>query len=194
METETQSLKYAYTVLAVLSDKIGIPTEVRRTAARVIELAYKSDIFHGRKIETVTAAAVYLSFRIHEQPKHVEEMQAHINATQTEFHSCCSMLQQNLMLSVPPAKPIDFIDDFISKINEQKDETLPERVGTLAKELINTTDDEQLNGRDPTVIAGAAIYAAGRQTDTKVNQQTVSGVANVSNVAIRNNYHHFLED
>jgi transcription initiation factor TFIIB len=49
------------------------------------------------------------------------------------------------------------------------------------------------SGKSPVGLAAAAIYAAALLTNEKVTQAEVSGVADVSEVTIRNRYHELLE-
>jgi Transcription initiation factor TFIIIB, Brf1 subunit/Transcription initiation factor TFIIB len=63
-----------------------------------------------------------------------------------------------------------------------------------AKDLLENAKEKGVHsGKSPVGLAAAAVYAASLLTNEKTTQAAVSGVADISEVTIRNRYHELLE-
>ena len=87
-----------------------------------------------------------------------------------------------------PVDPQKYVPRFCSKLD------LSTEVQSKAAEIIEiSTEQGLLSGRSPTGYAGAAIYAASLLCNEKKTQREVAGVAEVTEMTIRNRYQEQIE-
>jgi transcription initiation factor TFIIB len=97
-------------------------------------------------------------------------------------------LSRELGLEIEPEDPTQYLPQFASSL-EVSDEA--ER---LSRDLLKVaTDNAVHSGKSPAGLAAAALYAATHLTNEQLTQETVSEVAHVSQVTIRNRYQELLE-
>lgn len=78
---------------------------------------------------------------------------------------------------------LQYIDRYCAELD------VSEQFHARAREIVERCEKEGLaSGKSPTGWAAAAIYLTGKELGQRINQRTISDIANVSEVTIRNRY------
>ncbi|PSP68112.1 transcription initiation factor IIB 2, partial [Halobacteriales archaeon QH_8_67_27] len=160
----------------------------RETASVIYRRALDEDLLPGRSIEGVATSALYAAARQANTPRSLDEMTAVSRVEKMELTRTYRYIVRELNLEIKPADPESYLPRFVSDLG------LSDDTERRARELVESArDDGILSGKSPVGLAAAAVYAAALLTNEKVTQSEVSGVANISEVTIRNRYKELLE-
>ncbi|SEH56441.1 transcription initiation factor TFIIB [Halopenitus malekzadehii] len=99
-----------------------------------------------------------------------------------------SVIRIEFELSIPPARPQDFLPRIVSEL-----EFGPDVERSAGAYLTQATDEELHVGKHPAAVAATAVYAAATGLDLPVNQQAVADAADVSAVTISRQYQEIQE-
>jgi transcription initiation factor TFIIB len=166
-----------------ISSAMGLPRNVRETAAMIYRKAVNKNLIRGRSIEGVVAASLYGACRQCEVPRTLDEIASSSRVGRKEIGRAYRFITRELKLKLMPTRPQDYILRFCSKLK------MSGKVQTKAAEILkNATDKELTSGRGPTGIAAAAIYMAGIVCNERRTQKEIADVAGVTEVTIRNRY------
>lgn len=163
-------------------DDLGLPEPVRTTAKSVFETADEENLARGRYENLSKGAAVYLSCRIHDSPTSPEEVAECCDISEKKLLKSSRHVTKELGLPIPPADPATFIDRYAVSLG------LDTSTRELAHKILEACEGTDLSSGSPTGIAASSIYAASSEEDTGVTQATLSELANISPVTIRNRY------
>ena len=181
--SQHRNLGIAMNEMQRLSSQLGIPRDVRETAALIYRKALIKKIVRGRSIESVVAASVYLACRIHRIPRPLDEIVAETNADRKQVgHSVRLVVSRvNVKVPLPSAK------DLIPRLSS--DLMLEGRTVKRATEIIKQAKERYVTiGKAPGGIAGAALYIAGILEEDRRTQREIANVSRVTEVTIRNRY------
>jgi len=188
-DSKERNLKQALGEIDRMASALGLPDDVRETASVIYRRALSEDLLPGRSIEGVATASLYAAARQAGTPRSLDELAAVSRVDAMEFKRAYRYVVRELNLEIEPADPVQYVPRFASEL-EMSDEG--ER---NARELLDAAKENGLHsGKSPVGLAAAAVYAASMLANEKVTQNTVSEVANVSEVTIRNRYKELLEN
>jgi len=181
--SQHRNLGIAMSEMERLSSQLGIPRDVRETAALMYRKALAKKLVRGRSIESVVAAAVYLACRIHRIPRRLDEVVSETNVDRKRVgHSVRSIVSQ-VNIDVPLASAKDLIPRLSSDL------VLEGRTVKKATEIIRNAEEKFVTiGKDPGGIAGAALYIAGIIENDRRTQREIANISRVTEVTIRNRY------
>jgi len=183
-----RNLTQALQELERISSNLGLPQDVRETAALIYRKAVKENMIRGRSIEGVVAASIYAACRMLDIPRTLDEIASVTRVKKREIGRVYRMMVRTLKLSIMPSKPEDYIDRFCAKLK------LSGEVKKKAYEIIKEAEQQHiLSGRGPTGVAAAAIYIASIIVDERRTQREVAEVAGVTEVTIRNRYKELVD-
>ena len=183
-----RNLTQALQELERISSNLGLPQDVRETAALIYRKAVKENMIRGRSIEGVVAASIYAACRMLDIPRTLDEISAVTRVKKREIGRVYRIMARTLKLNIFPSKPSDYIDRFCAKLK------LSGEVKKKAYEIIRMAEEQHiLSGRGPTGVAAAAIYIASIMCDERRTQREVAEVAGVTEVTIRNRYKELVE-
>jgi transcription initiation factor TFIIB len=183
-----RNLQQALGEIDRMASALGLPESIRETTSVIYRRALDEDLLRGRSIEGVSTAAVYAASRQAGLPRSLDEATAVSRVEKMEIMRTYRHISRELNLEMGPTDPANYLPRFASELD------VSEEVEYEARELLETAVDEGItSGKDPTGLAGAAIYAAALLCDEKLTQDTVSEVADVTQVTIRNRYKELLE-
>lgn len=174
-----RGLVRALTEVERIAHALDLPDSVAETAATMYRRARETGFLHGRSIEATAAACVYASARFQHLPRPLDEVADTAQASKEDVARTYRRLSQKLKLPVPITYPSDLLPAFASRLE------VPAAVENWARELISKVDEEQLAGKNPASVAGAALYLAAKETDDPRTQKEVSKVAGVTEVTVR---------
>ena len=178
-----RNLAIALTLLDRIASGMGLPRNVRETAAMIYRKAVLKNLIRGRSIEGVSAAAVYAACRQCNVPRTLDEIAETSRISRKEIGRTYRFISRALELKLMPTSPQDYISRFCSLLKLTGD------VQSKAVEIIKDAADKELtSGRGPTGVAAASIYIASILCGERRTQREVADVAGVTEVTIRNRY------
>jgi len=178
-----RNLAYALGELDRLSSNLGLPRNIRETAAVIYRKAVTKNLIRGRSIEGVVAASLYAACRKCNVPRTLDEIAEASRVGRKEIGRTYRFMTRSLRLHLLPTSPQDYISRFCSKLHLSGEAEL--KAMEIVTELTNR---EILSGRGPTGMAAAAIYIASIMCSERRTQREVADVSGVTEVTIRNRY------
>lgn len=172
-----------------MGSALGLPSDIRETAAVLYRRAHNEDLVPGRSIEGVATACLYAAARQHGAPRSLDEMRAVSRVGQKEIQRTYRYLARELSLDLEPVAPKKYVPRFISSLEDATRET-EQKALAFARAAQQTA---LTSGKDPTVVAAAAIYCAALTVGPKLTQREIAEVADVTKVSIRNRYQEIIE-
>ncbi len=183
-----RNLAFALSELDRMASSIGLPRNVRETAAMVYRKAVNKNLIRGRSIEGVVAASLYAACRQCGVPRTLDEIASCSRVGRKEIGRTYRFMTRELKLRLIPTRPRDYISRFCSELKlsgEVQAKTLD-----ILKEA---TEKELTSGRGPTGVAAASIYIASFLCNERRTQREVADIAGVTEVTIRNRYKELTE-
>ena len=178
-----RNLAIALSSLDRMSSTLGLPRNVRETAAMIYRKAVRRKFIRGRSIEGVSAAVLYAACRQCNVPRTLEEISKVANMSKKEIGRNYRNISRKLELKLLPTTPQDYISRFSSQLSLNSD------VQSKAIEILKKAASEELtSGRGPTGLAAAALYISSVLCGERRTQREVAEVAGVTEVTIRNRY------
>ena len=183
-----RNLAFALTELDRVASRLGLPRNVRETAAMVYRKAVEKGLIRGRSIEGVAAAALYAACRRCKVPRTLDEIADAAKLNRKEIGRTYRFVARELGINLKPTTPMDYVPRFGSELG------LSGEVQSKAIEILKKAMDQELtSGRGPTGVAAAAIYIASVLLGERRTQREVAEVAGVTEVTIRNRYKELAE-
>ena len=187
-DSTERNLAIALSSLDRMSSTLGLPRNVRETAAMIYRKAVRRKLIRGRSIEGVSAAVLYAACRQCNVPRTLEEIGKIANMPKKEIGRNYRNISRKLELKLLPTTPHDYISRFSSQLSLSND------VQAKTNEILKKAANEELtSGRGPTGLAAAALYMATILCGERRTQREVADVAGVTEVTIRNRYKELAE-
>ena len=181
--SQDRNLSIAMSEMQRLSSQLGVPRDVRETAALIYRKALITKIVRGRSIESVVAATIYLACRIHRIPRPLDEIVAETNVGRKKVGYAVRLVVSRVNVNVPLPSAKDLIPRLSSDL------MLEGRTVKRATEIINQAKKNYVTiGKAPGGIAGAALYIAGILEEDRRTQREIAHASRVTEVTIRNRY------
>ena len=178
-----KNLALALSTLDRMSSTLGLPRNVRETAAMIYRKAVSRKLIRGRSIDGVTAAVLYAACRQCNVPRTLEEISRIANMPKKEIGRNYRHVSRELELKLLPTSPQDYISRFCSALKLSGD------VHAKTIEILKKASNEEItSGRGPTGMAAASLYIASVLCGERRTQREVSEIAGVTEVTIRNRY------
>jgi len=183
-----RNLAFALTELDRIASSMGLPRNVRETAAMVYRKAVNKNLIRGRSIEGVVAASLYAACRQCNVPRTLDEVASSSRVGRKEIGRTYRFMTRELKLKLMPTRPQDYISRFCSELK------LSGEVQTKTMEILKDASEKELtSGRGPTGVAAASIYIASILCNERRTQREVADIAGVTEVTIRNRYKELTE-
>jgi transcription initiation factor TFIIB len=183
-----RNLAFALSELDRMASGMGLPRNVRETAALIYRKAVNKNLIRGRSIEGVVAASLYGACRQCSVPRTLDEIASTSRVGRKEIGRTYRFMTRELRLKLMPTSPEDYISRFCSELK------LSGEVQTKTMEILKQANDKELtSGRGPTGVAAAAIYIASILANERRTQREVADKAGVTEVTIRNRYKELTE-
>jgi transcription initiation factor TFIIB len=178
-----RNLVIALSELDRVASSLGLPDNIKESAALLYRRAVKEELIRGRLIESVVAAVIYAICRIQNIPRTLDEISKVSGIPKKEIGRAYRFIKIELRVDVPLTDPSQYIPKFATALRlggEVQEEAVKLIGKALRKGLIS--------GRGPTGVAAAALYIASAMHGEKKTQKEVADVAGVTEVTIRNRY------
>lgn len=178
-----RNLVIALAELDRVASSLGLPENIKESAALLYRKAVKAELIRGRLIESVVAAVIYAICRMRGIPRTLDEISKASGIEKKEIGRAYRFLKTELTIDVPLTDPSQYVPKFATALK------LGGQVQEEAVKLIKKSLKKGLiSGRGPTGVAAAALYIASAMFGEKRTQKEVADVAGVTEVTIRNRY------
>lgn len=178
-----RNLAIALAELDRVASSLGLPENIKESAALLYRQVVKAELIRGRLIESVVSAVIYAICRTHGIPRTLDEIAKTSGIEKKEIGRAYRFIKMELNIEVPLTDPSQYVSKFAVALK------LGPPVQEEAVKLIKKSVKKGLiSGRGPTGVAAAALYIACAMHNEKRTQKGVADVAGVTEVTIRNRY------
>ena len=119
----------------------------------------------------------------------IDELDEVAQCSRSGLQNAYRVLNEALGVAAKPARLGDFISRYASTCS------VPNQVHERAQEFAVVAEETGIaNGRKPSGIAAACLYAAGKECGLDLTQCELAAVANVSAVTIRERYYEMMDE
>jgi transcription initiation factor TFIIB len=160
-----RNLAYAMNELDRFSSQLNLSRELKESAAHIYRKMAHKNLIRGRSIEAMLIASIYLSCRLNNIPKTLDDFIEFALVDKKKIARCYRLILNELKVNIQVSSPINFIPRFCAEL----------------KYRITA-------GKAPTGLAGAALYVAAIQEGERRTQKEISLAAGVTEATIRNRY------
>ncbi|MGB9719079.1 MAG: transcription initiation factor IIB [Candidatus Anstonellales archaeon] len=178
-----RNLAIALAELDRVASYLGLPDNVKESAALLYRRAVKEELIRGRLIESVVAAVIYAICRVMGIPRTLDEISRASGVEKKEIGRAYRFLKGQLEIKVPLTDPSQYVPKFAVAL-KLSTEVQHEASGLIRRALKKGL----ISGRGPTGVAAAALYIASALKGERRTQKEVADVAGVTEVTIRNRY------
>ncbi|MEM2205030.1 MAG: transcription initiation factor IIB [Candidatus Hadarchaeales archaeon] len=183
-----RNLAFALSEIDRMASHLGLPRNVRETAAVIYRRAVEEKLIRGRSIEGVAGAALYAACRECKVPRTLDEIAEVSRVSKKEISRSYRFIARELLIHLHPTSPADYVPRFASELG------LSGEVQSKAIEILKEAMEKGLtSGRGPTGVTAAAIYIAAQMLGERRTQREVADVARVTEVTVRNRYKELCE-
>ncbi len=178
-----RNLAIALAELDRIASSLGLPENIKESAALLYRRVVKEELIRGRLIESVVSAVIYAICRMHGIPRTLDEIAKASGIEKKEIGRAYRFIKVELDVDVPLTDPSQYVPKFAAALK------LGPQVQEEAVKLIKKSVKKGLiSGRGPTGVAAAALYISSAMHGEKRTQKEVADVAGVTEVTIRNRY------
>ena len=167
---------------------LGLPDNIRESAALLYRKCVQNNLIRGRPIETVVQAVIYAACREAGMPRTLDEISSISGLPKKEIGRAYRVISHELGLKIPLTDPISYVPRYINALKlsgEAQEKSIELLKDAMKKGLVS--------GRSPTGVSAAAVYIAGALAGERRTQKEVADVAGVTEVTIRNRYRELKE-
>ena len=178
-----RNLAYAMNELDRFASQLNVSRELKESAAHIYRKMAQKNLIRGRSIEAMLIASIYLSCRLNNVPKTLNDFVEFALVDKKKIARCYRLILGELKVNIQVSSPINFIPRFCAELK------LSGRTQNRAAELLKLAKKYHLTaGKAPTGLAGAALYVAAIQEGERRTQKEISLAAGVTEATIRNRY------
>jgi transcription initiation factor TFIIB len=167
---------------------LGLPDNIRESAALLYRKCVQNNLIRGRPIETVVQAVIYAACRSAGMPRTLDEISSISGLPKKEIGRAYRVISHELGLKIPLTDPISYVPRYVNALKlsgEAQEKSIELLKDAMKKGLVS--------GRSPTGVSAAAVYIAGALAGERRTQKEVADVAGVTEVTIRNRYRELKE-
>ena len=168
-----------------LQERLNLPQAVAEDALRIYTNAVKKKLTMGRSIDTLLAASIFTSLRIHGIPRTIEEILKVTELPKKNVIKSYRLILQKILpemnLKVTHFGPLRYIDKFVGDLKLSM-ETRNKAIQLLKRARANGMPIE---GKDPKGLAAAALYITSKQTGENKTQNEIAKLSHVTEVTLR---------
>lgn len=158
--------------------KCAIPDNARRRAISLHRTTVVHDVHRGWDLGARAAAIVTLACRLEGVPRTTKTICDAAGVKTGQAHHVYGAIVKKLDLRVPPPEPATYVGAIAATCG------VPEPAARRAAEILRERA-AAVSGKDPTTLAGAALYVACKEHGVSVTQQSLADAANTSAVSLR---------
>lgn len=178
------SLKTALYFLDTIQDKLGVPDNVKETAAYIYRKAVEKRITTGRQIYSVAAASMYIACRNTQTLRNLSDISKITDIKRKKISQSYRAIVKQLDLHVSVVNQTDYILKITSILKTSA------ATRNLALHILNKAKElDMLAGRDPVGIAAALVYYSSLIQGEGFTQTQIADASGMTVVTLRNRFH-----
>jgi len=167
---------------------LALPKHVVETASVVYRKALNQRITHGRDIDELSAASLYLACRQcgATQPallRTLKEIEKVSNVPRKKIGKNYRLLLKDLNYQSPEQKPEDYVSKILNALG-----VTGQTKKIIYKTLEAAREVRLTSGRGPTGVAAGACYIASTLTGERRTQKQITEIVHITEVTIRNRF------
>jgi len=153
-----------------VADKLKLSTEERNQAADIVTEAWNRNLMHGRDMEGMVAAGVYVTCRKSGEPRPITTVAAASEVEKSTLQNSYRVLTNTLELDVDPPAPSQYIPYLSGQLGVQ------DNAAERASEIL----DASTATGNPAGIAVAALYIASDHNSDSLTLCEAGDIAGVT--------------
>lgn len=176
-----RNFQQAFSILAKIKDRMGLPDPVMEKAAYVYRKAQEKGLIRGRTIGSVLAASIYIASRQMGVLRTLDDVSENSDVKPKDAGRSYRMLVSELALEVPM---IDS-DKYVAKVANNigiGEKTKRKALAIMAEARRKGAS----TGKDPMGLAASVLYLASQATGEAKTQSDIAKAAGVTEVTVRN--------
>ncbi|MBY9007554.1 MAG: transcription initiation factor IIB [Candidatus Lokiarchaeota archaeon] len=178
-----RNLACAMNELDRFASQLNISRELKEAIAHIYRKMANKNLIRGRSIEAMLIASIYLTCRLNNIPKTLDDFIEYATVDKKKIAQCYRLIINELNINLQVLSPTNFIPRFCAELK------LSGRTQNRAAELLNLAKKYRITaGKAPTGLAGAALYVAAIQEGERRTQKEISQAAGVTEATIRSRY------
>lgn len=186
-ESQARNLSTAMSELDKICDRLKIPAGVKTNAALIYRRALDANLIRGRSIEAFVAASIYAACRGAGVPRKLSAISQLSSRDLKEISRCYRTMLVYFNMSLPVESAAIYVPPIASKLGLSHDVEL-----SAVRILAEAKMKDGVAGKDPTGLAGAALYLASRKQEHRT-QRELAAAAGVTEVTLRNRMKGLIE-
>jgi transcription initiation factor TFIIB len=176
-----RNLQQAFSMLARIKDRLGLPHHVTEKAAYTYRKAQERGLIRGDTIGSVLAASIYVAVRQAGVPRTLEDISEISDVKAGEVARSYRRIISELDIKVPLIDPRKYIVKIANNLGFE------ERVRRKALDLMEQAQKKHLIvGKDPISIAASILYIVNLSEKKPRTQAEIAKVAGITEVTVRN--------
>lgn len=181
---EPQTVGEALNRIEDAASDLDVPAETTETAVTVYRRHRDQRVTHAYDVTTTAAACLYVACKVERIPRTVDEVVEATGADRTQLLRRAKDVTSELGIDLSGfADASQYVDRYAEELD------LPEPVAERASQVVVQCEDAGIaGGKSPSGWAAAAIYNACVEADMDVRQDTLTELADVTHVTVRNRY------
>ena len=178
--TSTKSFQKAFTLLDGMGAKLGLPESTIEEAAYLFRKIAAKKILAGRSTNSMLCAVVYISCRITNTPRTLQDVAEVGNVKKKNMQRVYRFLTKELNIQPETYRPREFVTRVANAV------ALSEKTERLAFKVLDiATKNNVSTSKNPMAMAAASIYLASFINKEKVSQLKIASASGISAVTIR---------
>ena len=175
-----KSFQKAFTLLDAIGAKLGLPESTIEEAAYLFRKIAAKKILAGRSTNSMLCAVVYISCRITNTPRTLQDVAVAGNVKKKNMQSVYRFLTRELDLHPQTYSPREFVTRVANAVS------ISEKTERLAFKILDIATKKNIStSKNPMAMAAASIHLASVMNKEKVSQLKISAASGISAVTIR---------
>ena len=175
-----KSFQKAFTLLDAIGAKLGLPESTIEEAAYLFRKIAAKKILAGRSTNSMLCAVVYISCRITNTPRTLQDVAVAGNVKKKNMQSVYRFLTKELDLHPQTYSPTEFVTRVANAVS------ISEKTERLAFKILDVATKKNIStSKNPMAMAAASIHLASVMNKEKVSQLKISAASGISAVTIR---------
>lgn len=176
----SRNLKKATWEMNRVCSGLGLAWQVAERSAYFYRKALQKSLIKGRSISGFVAASIYLACKERMIPRTIDEVCRAAGADRPFVTHCYKILIGEMHIEPPVTDPFRNIAKISAKAG------IDERVSRRAMEILSSVASHTaIMGKNPLVLAAAALYFATAENKVGVTKTVIADAADVSTISLR---------
>jgi transcription initiation factor TFIIB len=176
----SRNLKKATWEINRICSSLGLAWQVAERSAYFYRKALQKNLIKGRSISSFVAASIYLVCKERKIPRTIDEVCRAAGIDRPFAAHCYKILVGEMHIDPPVTDPFRNITKISTRAG------IEERVSRRAREILSSVASHTaIMGKNPLVLAAAALYLATAEHKLSVTKTTIADAAEVSTISLR---------